>query len=93
MPMSWGTGYWTYQSPYVPSNIDSWFIRSWERVLAIGELVLHLPVTLRTRRYCFLGHSVLGEGISYWGTSPALTSDHAYTATLFPGLFGPGIGC
>ena len=27
--------------------------------------MLHLPVTLRTRRYCFLVYSVLGEGISY----------------------------
>ena len=29
------------------------------------EPVLHLPVTLHTRRYCFLSHLVLGEGISY----------------------------
>ena len=27
-----------------------------------------------------------------WGTSPALTSDPAYPATLIPGLFGPGRG-
>ena len=26
---------------------------------------LHLPVTLHTRQYCFLAHSVLGEGVSY----------------------------
>ena len=31
-----------------------------------GNQFLHLPlaVTLRTRRYCFLSHSVLGEGVS-----------------------------
>ena len=26
-------------------------------------------------------------------TVPALTSDPAYPAILFPGLFGPGRGC
>ena len=29
------------------------------------EPVLHLPVDLCTRQYCFLVYSVLGEGISY----------------------------
>ena len=77
MPMSWGTGYCTYQWPYVHGDIDSWFIPSWERLLArlftgepIGNWILHLPVTLRTRRYFFLVYSVLGEGVSYdmtWG--------------------------
>ena len=29
-----------------------------------GNQFLHSPVTLRTRRYCFRSHSVLGEVVS-----------------------------
>ena len=31
----------------------------------LGEGSLHPPVTLRTRRYCYLSHSVLGEVVNY----------------------------
>ena len=64
----WGTGYYTYQWPCIPGDIFCWFIRSWERLLAMPmprEPVLHLPVALGTRRYCLLVYSVLGEGIRY----------------------------
>ena len=67
---------------------------------SLGNRILHLPVTLRTRQYCFLVYSVLGAGISYALAMPmsgepdtALTSDPAYPATLIPGPFGPGRGC
>ena len=53
---------------------------------------LHLQVTLHTWRYCFLSHSVLGEGVSYAYPVPALTSDPAYLAILFPEPFGPRRG-
>ena len=60
-------------------------------------VVLHLLVTLRTRRHCFVAHSDLrdvdSKGIGYayaCETVPALTSDPAYPATLFPGPFRPG---
>ena len=66
-------------------------------VAMLMPVVLHVPVTLRTRRYSFLAHLDLGEvdskGIGYayaWETVPALTSGPAYPATLFPSPFGPG---
>ena len=66
-------------------------------VAMLMPVVLHLLVTLRTQRHCFLAHSDLREvdskGIGYayaWETVPALTSDPAYPATLFPGPFGSG---
>ena len=61
--------------------------------------MLYLPVTQHTHRYCFLSHSVLGEGVRYALAMPmsgepdtALTSDPAYPSILFPELFGPGRG-
>ena len=47
-------------------------------------------MTLRTRRYCSLSHSDLGEVVSYGYPVPALTSDPAYPAILFPELFDLG---
>ena len=44
---------------------------------------LHSPVTLRNRRNCFLSHLVLGEGVTYAYTVPALTSDPAYMSIFF----------
>ena len=72
---------------------------------SLGNRFLHSPVTMRTRRYCFLGYSDLGEVISYtlampifWGKITPLTSDprspaSLYPTILFPGLFGPGRAC
>ena len=57
-----GTGSCTHQWPCVPGDIVSWFIRSWERLLAmpcLGDRFLHSPVALYTRRYCILVYSVL----------------------------------
>ena len=58
----------------------------------MGNGFLHLQVTLRTRQYCFLSHSVLGESVSYANPVPALTSDLAYPRTLFSEPFGPAEG-
>ena len=65
-----------------------------------GRQFLYLPVTLHTRRHCFLAHSDLQEvdskGIGYayaWEPVPVLTSDPAYRAIVFPVSFGPGRGC
>ena len=66
----------------------------------MGNRFLHSPVTLRTRRSCFLGYADLGGAISYtiampifWGKVTALTIDSAYPVILFPGQFGPGRAC
>ena len=53
----------------------------------MGNQILHLPVTLRTRRYLFLVYSVLGDNVSYWGTGPVLTRDPVYPTILINGLF------
>ena len=61
----------------------------------LGDRFLHSPVALRTRRYCILVYSVLGEAVSYalpGGLVPALTSSPAYPSILYPSLFGPGEG-
>ena len=52
---------------------------------------LHSPVTLRTRRSCFLSHSDLGKGFSYAYPVPALTIDPAYPAILFS-VIGDAVG-
>ena len=50
---------------------------------------LHLPVTLRTQRYCFLSDLTLLASLFNREPVPALTSDPAYPARLFPEPFGP----
>ena len=57
------------------------------------EPVLHLPVTLRTRRYCFLSWESLLARLFTGEPETALTSDPAYPAILIPGLFGPERAC
>ena len=58
------------------------------------ELVLHLPVALRTQRYCFLSHSVLGEGVQV----PGLVENSSKSLSWwevpgYRGLSEEGAGC
>ena len=84
----------THQCPCVGGDIVSWAIRTWGGYVSYampGNHVLHSPVTLPRRRYCFLGYSDLGGVISYarampifWGKVTALTSDPGCPAVVFP---------
>ena len=63
---TFGTGPYTYRWPIVPGDIVSWFIRSWERLLAmpyLGDRFLHSPVALHTRENRIMDYSVLAQAL------------------------------
>ena len=67
MAMSWRnftalTSDLAYPSILFPEPFG--FGRGCYLVYPMEDRFLHSPVTLRTRRYCFLSHSVLGEVVS-----------------------------
>ena len=99
MPIIWGKVTALTSDPAYPAILfpgRSGPGRAYVSYAIPGNQFLHSPVTLRTRRYCFLAYSVLGElmlAMPFLEPVPALTSDLAYPAILFPRLFGPERGC